>query len=86
MLTEPEIAGLVARIQSVPRGTLARRISRALSVAYQFGQADGAEHRLWTIDQIVRALTGEDYDIWIRRYESPDGDEVLGRWETGVAP
>jgi len=32
-------------------------IERALDVATYFGQIDGAHHKAWVIDQMVRALT-----------------------------
>lgn len=37
---------------------LKERIEHALGIAMQFSQIDGAHHKAWTIDQMVRALTG----------------------------
>jgi hypothetical protein len=34
------------------------RIEKALELARQDGQIDGAHHKMWVIDQMVRALTG----------------------------
>lgn len=34
------------------------RIRKALDVAVRYGQIDGAHHKTWVIDQIVRVLTG----------------------------
>jgi len=34
------------------------RIKDALSYAERYGQIDGAHHKAWVIDQMVRALTG----------------------------
>ena len=34
------------------------RIELALQIAQQHGQTDGAHHKAWVIDQIVRVLTG----------------------------
>lgn len=34
------------------------RIEKALDFAVRFGQIDGDHHKMWTIDQMVRALTG----------------------------
>lgn len=42
----------------LPAGTPEERIQKALAIAVQFGGTDGAHHKDWTIDQIVRALTG----------------------------
>lgn len=33
-------------------------IAKALQIAFQSGQVDGAHHKDWVIDQMVRALTG----------------------------
>lgn len=34
------------------------RIEKALAVAIKYGLTDGAHHKMWVIDQMVRALTG----------------------------
>lgn len=33
------------------------RITKALEIAAQYGGTDGAHHKAWVIDQMVRALT-----------------------------
>lgn len=35
-----------------------QRIKRAIEIAVQYGGIDGDHHKSWTIDQMVRALTG----------------------------
>jgi hypothetical protein len=37
---------------------LQERIERALDFAVRYGQIDGDHHKMWVIDQMVRALTG----------------------------
>lgn len=61
------------------------RIKEALSLAWQYGQIDGSHHRLWVIDQMVRALLGEEYSKWVEAYETPDGQDYY-EWNTGIAP
>ena len=34
------------------------RIAKALEFASEYGTVDGAHHKMWVIDQMVRALTG----------------------------
>jgi hypothetical protein len=34
------------------------RIAKALSYAAEYGTTDGDHHKMWVIDQMVRALTG----------------------------
>lgn len=38
--------------------TAEKRIAKAIEIALEYGQIDGDHHKAWTIDQIVRALTG----------------------------
>lgn len=37
---------------------LGTRIEKALAVAARYGGTDGAHHKAWVIDQMVRELTG----------------------------
>ena len=55
------------------------RIMRALSIAWQYGQIPGEEHKMWVIDQMVKVLAGKRYEEFVRHYES-DCDYI---WEHG---
>ncbi|WP_326554626.1 hypothetical protein [Micromonospora sp. NBC_01813] len=58
------------------------QIAEALAIAFKHGGYDGAHHKAWVIDRMVRALTGgEHYAAWIKGYEQ-DGEY---EWERGVA-
>lgn len=60
-------------------------IEAALEVAFRYSGIDGAHHKQWVIDQMVRALTGGDYKAWVNDYETgSDGAEY--EWDCGVAP
>ena len=61
------------------------RIEKALGFAWSYGQIEGSHHRLWVIDQMVRALLGEEYIKWVEAYETPDGEDYW-EWDTGIAP
>lgn len=62
------------------------KIQKALDIALQFGGIDGAHHKDWVIDQMVRALTQEQYQDWVRRAcDGPDGPQTYN-WEEGIAP
>ena len=67
-----------------------KRIIKALDLAWQYGQIDGSHHRIWVIDQMVRALCGseEEYKKWVANYEEPESDEPddYYPWDTGIAP
>ena len=64
------------------------KIKEALRIAFEYGQIDGDHHKLWVIDQMVRALTRDDYDKWIEEYEEVDEEtgESQYFWEEGIAP
>lgn len=64
---------------------LEQKIEAALEAA-QYGQIDGAHHKTWVIDQMVRALTGDKYEEWVKDFcDGVDGPETYS-WETGIAP
>lgn len=69
------------------------RIQIALDIAWRYAQNDGAWHKTWTIDQMVRVLCGseEEYDAWVAEYEKPFLNKELNcmdhyDWDTGIAP
>lgn len=66
-----------------------KRIADAISIAVKHGPTDGAHHKMWVIDQMLRALTGCP--------ERPDGSygesaeyhaalASHGVWDEGMAP
>lgn len=59
-------------------------IADALSIIIRYGGIDGGHHKQWVLDQIVRKLTGEDYQNWVAEYDDGDGDDHL--WDVGIAP
>lgn len=66
------------------RGKLA--IIEALTIAGNFASTDGAHHKDWVIDQMVRALTGKGYEKFVADTKSgEDGPETYS-WNEGVAP
>ena len=65
---------------------LTKQIQEALAVAAEDGQTDGDHHKLWVIDQMVRALTGNEYAEWVTRYQDGEDGPETYCWETGIAP
>ena len=64
------------------------RIDLAIDLAVQFGGIDGAHHKAWVIDQMVRELAGspERYAALVAEAkEGEDGPETYD-WDVGVAP
>lgn len=62
------------------------KIKAALKIANNWSHIDGAHHKAWVIDQIVRALTGDDYESWVK--ETCDGEDGPNTydWDIGSAP
>lgn len=56
--------------------------SHALAVAFAYADIDGGHHKQWVIDQMVRAITGENYQEFLDTYNDPE----YGEWDEGIAP
>jgi hypothetical protein len=61
-------------------------VERALTVALRYGGIDGDHHKTWVIDQMVRALTGDDYETWVQSACFGDDGPDTYEWSTGIAP
>ena len=61
-------------------------IALALEIARNFGGIEGDHHRAWTIDQMVRALTGDGYEDWVAKANAGDDGPDTYEWGTGIAP
>ena len=75
-------------------------IKNALEMAYA-GSFDGGHHKMWVIDQMVRALCGcpkteegnisayglnEAYLTWVREFEQGEDGPKTYHWDEGIAP
>lgn len=70
-----------------------KRIKKALDIAVRYGGIDGAHHKQWCIDQMVRALTGCGGLRTSAKYKELVADACNGEdgpntyeWDTGIAP
>jgi hypothetical protein len=66
-------------------------ITKALEIAWKYSQIDGAHHKAWTIDQMIRALCGDEktYKMWVSEYTKPFlncGELDHYNWDEGIAP
>jgi len=62
------------------------KIHEAIDIAIRYGQIEGDHHRIWVIDQMVRALAGSEYDSVIAgANEGEDGPNTYS-WDIGIAP
>lgn len=62
------------------------RIDNAIDIAVQFGGIDGAHHKAWVIDQMVRALAGDDYESIVAIARSGEHGPETYEWDEGIAP
>jgi hypothetical protein len=69
------------------------RITNAIEIAVKYGGTDGAHHKDWVIDQMVRALATDPDDPDCTNYEDivreakagEDGTDTY-EWSVGIAP
>lgn len=60
------------------------RIRNAAEIATRFGMIDGAHHKQWVIDQMLRAMLGEaEYVAWVKEMNA---DPEYTPWDTGISP
>lgn len=72
--------------EKVPTALLGKNqnISAAVDLIVSYSQIDGAHHKAWVLDQVLRCLVSEeDYDEIINAVDE-DG-EPYG-WDEGIAP
>jgi hypothetical protein len=76
------------RLAAEKADILARGHKKALEIARDNAGFDGAMHKQWVIDQMVRALCGSEdqYRIFVTNYEAGEDGPQTYEWDTGVAP
>lgn len=63
-----------------------QRIVKAVSMVLDSVHYDGEHHKQWTLDQVLRILTGEEYENVIAKFETGEDGTQAYEWDTGVAP
>jgi hypothetical protein len=56
---------------------------KAAELAWRYGMIDGAHHKQWVIDQMLRTILGDEYDAWVREH---NGNVQYDPWDRGIAP
>ena len=65
------------------------RIAAAIEVASRYGGIDGAHHKQWCLDQMLRALMGPERfaEFIANRTLGPNGEpDYYFPWDEGIAP
>ena len=57
----------------------------ALDLINDYGGIDGAHHKQWLLDQLVRILA-YDYDEWVIQFNYGDEGAHTYEWDEGIAP
>lgn len=52
----------------------------------QYGGIDGDHHKQWLIDQILRGVTGEHYDVTVEQWNHGEDGPNTYEWDIGIAP
>jgi len=61
-------------------------IDKAIEFAVRFGGFDGADHKNWCIDQMVRILARDKYESIVKgACDGEDGPNSYS-WDVGIAP
>lgn len=69
------------------------RIDKALKLV-EYGAFDGGHHKMWVIDQILRALLGVEeeggtnkaYEDWVKDFENGEDGPHTYEWDVGTPP
>lgn len=61
-------------------------VAEAIRTIVQYGGIDGGHHKMWVIDQVLRLLTGESYDNFVRFINLDETGETVYEWDEGIAP
>ena len=59
---------------------------KVLDLIFEYGQIDGGHHKMWVIDQIVRILTRDKYNEWVKNYVYDEETGDVYSWDKGIAP
>jgi hypothetical protein len=78
-------------IKHIPREEVLKSIAEikvegALNVIEHYGGFDGAHHKAWVIDQVARALTGDQYAQWVIDMKAGEDGPNTYEWAEGTPP
>lgn len=77
----------VARVRQVQQDA-AETASAVLEIAGRYGQIDGAHHKMWVIDRMIRALVRSDaaYAKWVADNNAGEEGPDTYEWDQGIPP
>ena len=61
-------------------------IDLAVNLGLDYGTGDGAHHKMWVIDQMIRILAGDRYEQTIKEACAGEDGPDSYEWDCGIAP
>jgi hypothetical protein len=61
-------------------------LTAAIDMIVEYGGIDGAHHKAWVLDQVLRILTGKGYDELIKSVKDGEDGPDTYDWDEGIAP
>jgi hypothetical protein len=62
------------------------RITAAIALGFAYGTVDGAHHKMWVIDQMIRILAGDEYEDMVKDAKAGDDGPDTYEWHEGSPP
>ena len=59
---------------------------QVLNLIEEWGGIDGGHHKQWLLNEIVKTITKDGYEQWIKIYEDGEDGPETYEWDTGIAP
>ena len=69
-----------------PKTLPEEKIERAIEMIVQYGGIGGEHHKAWTIDQVLKILSGDRYERIIKEYMDGEDGPCTYTWDVGIAP
>lgn len=66
--------------------TMRDRLQTAIDLAVRYGGIDGVHHKAWVIDQMMRALAGDEYSRIVAEACAGENGPETYTWDVGIAP
>ena len=60
------------------------KVTAAMEIVADYGGIDGGHHKQYALDQIARALLGDQYESWVKNWEHGDDGPNTYRWDEGI--
>lgn len=86
MSTEQIVAGEVFGVFLVEPEKRTEAMKKALQIFNQYGGIEGDHHRTWVLDQIVRALTGPHYEVYVLYHKHGENGSNTYSYDCGTPP